>query len=143
MVANNERAILKNELRWAAVVAGAVGLIVVVIVASSLTMAIHPPSNVETIDPATLHIDGEFVEANLGSRRIEHWDNAVSQGKHAGRNMAGAREPFNYMPFFFSDLFEFGYAGFSAEEVKVAPGCRRCVRGGRSRGKGCLACLPA
>ena len=50
-----------------------------------------------------------FPEANLGPRRIEHWDNAVSQGKHAGRNMAGAREPFTYMPFFFSDLFEFGY----------------------------------
>jgi NADPH-dependent 2,4-dienoyl-CoA reductase/sulfur reductase-like enzyme len=50
-----------------------------------------------------------FPEANLGPRRIEHWDNALNQGKHAGRNMAGAREPFAYMPFFFSDLFEFGY----------------------------------
>src|SRR5687768_368801 len=50
-----------------------------------------------------------FTEANLGPRRIEHWDNAVSQGKQAGRNMTGAREPFTYMPFFFSDLFEFGY----------------------------------
>ena len=50
-----------------------------------------------------------FPEANLGPRRIEHWDNALNQGKHAGRNMAGAREPFTYMPFFFSDLFEFGY----------------------------------
>jgi 3-phenylpropionate/trans-cinnamate dioxygenase ferredoxin reductase component len=50
-----------------------------------------------------------FPEANLGPRRIEHWDNALNQGKHAGRNMAGAGEPFTYMPFFFSDLFEFGY----------------------------------
>jgi NADPH-dependent 2,4-dienoyl-CoA reductase/sulfur reductase-like enzyme len=50
-----------------------------------------------------------FNEANLGPRRIEHWDNAVNQGKQAGRNMAGAREHFTYMPFFFSDLFEFGY----------------------------------
>lgn len=50
-----------------------------------------------------------FPEAVLGPRRIEHWDNALSQGKHAGRNMAGAREPFAYIPFFFSDLFEFGY----------------------------------
>lgn len=50
-----------------------------------------------------------FPEAVLGPRRIEHWDNAVSQGKHAGRNMAGARQPFTYIPFFFSDLFEFGY----------------------------------
>ena len=50
-----------------------------------------------------------FPEEVLGPRRIEHWDNAVTQGKHAGRNMAGANAPFTDMPFFFSDLFEFGY----------------------------------
>ena len=50
-----------------------------------------------------------FPEQVLGPRRIEHWDNAVSQGKHAGRNMAGLNEPFTEMPYFFSDLFEFGY----------------------------------
>ncbi len=41
--------------------------------------------------------------------RIEHWDHALNQGKSAGRNMAGAHEPFDYQPYFFSDLFEFGY----------------------------------
>ena len=41
--------------------------------------------------------------------RVEHWDNALNQGKLAGRNMAGARQAFTYMPYFFSDLFEFGY----------------------------------
>jgi 3-phenylpropionate/trans-cinnamate dioxygenase ferredoxin reductase component len=51
----------------------------------------------------------QFPETGFGPRRLEHWDNAVSQGKHAGRNMAGAREPFTYLPFFFSDLFDFGY----------------------------------
>lgn len=51
-----------------------------------------------------------FPYQALGKRvRIEHWDNAVNQGRHAGRNMAGANEPFTYMPYFFSDLFEFGY----------------------------------
>lgn len=50
-----------------------------------------------------------FPEAVLGPRRIEHWDNALNQGRHAGRNMAGADEPFAHIPFFFSDLFEFGY----------------------------------
>jgi len=50
-----------------------------------------------------------FPEQVLGPRRIEHWDNAVSQGKHAGRNMAGLNKPFTEMPYFFSDLFEFGY----------------------------------
>lgn len=43
------------------------------------------------------------------SLRLEHWDNARSQGKWAGRNMAGAGEVFTYLPYFFSDLFEFGY----------------------------------
>lgn len=41
--------------------------------------------------------------------RIEHWDNALNQGKHVGRNLAGANEPFSYMPYFFSDLFDFGF----------------------------------
>lgn len=41
--------------------------------------------------------------------RIEHWDNALNQGRQAGRNMAGADEIYHYMPYFFSDLFEFGY----------------------------------
>lgn len=43
------------------------------------------------------------------SMRIEHWDHALIQGKWAGRNMAGAQEPYTYQPYFFSDLFEFGY----------------------------------
>ncbi len=41
--------------------------------------------------------------------RLEHWDNALNQGRQAGRNMAGAYEAYSYMPYFFSDLFEFGY----------------------------------
>jgi NADPH-dependent 2,4-dienoyl-CoA reductase/sulfur reductase-like enzyme len=42
-----------------------------------------------------------FPDQVLGPRRIEHWDNAITQGKHAGRNMAGANEPFRDMPYFF------------------------------------------
>lgn len=48
--------------------------------------------------------------AALGrSWRSEHWDNARATGRQAGRNMAGAGEPFGYLPYFFSDLFDFGY----------------------------------
>ena len=61
-----------------------------------------------------------FPEAGFGPRRLEHWDNAVSQGKHAGRNMAGAREPFTYVPFFFSDLFEFGYEAVGDVDSRLA-----------------------
>ncbi len=52
----------------------------------------------------------EFPYEALGIRtRIEHWDNSLTQGKFAGRNMAGAKEAYTHMPYFFSDLFEFGY----------------------------------
>jgi 3-phenylpropionate/trans-cinnamate dioxygenase ferredoxin reductase component len=51
-----------------------------------------------------------FPEKTLGkTMRFEHWDNALNQGKIAGRNMAGAQESYAYMPYFFSDLFDFGY----------------------------------
>lgn len=39
-------------------------------------------------------------------RRLEHWGNALMQGKQAGRNMAGANEPFTAQAAFFSDLFD-------------------------------------
>ena len=54
--------------------------------------------------------NAQFPYQALGRpMRVEHWDNALNQGKAAGRNMAGANEPYDYMPYFFSDLFEFGY----------------------------------
>jgi 3-phenylpropionate/trans-cinnamate dioxygenase ferredoxin reductase subunit len=37
-------------------------------------------------------------------RRLEHWDNALAQGKHAGRNMAGAEAAYAHQSLFFSDL---------------------------------------
>lgn len=52
-------------------------------------------------------------------RRIEHWDNARAQGEHAGLNMAGANEPFTYLPFFFSDLFEFGYEAVGDVDARL------------------------
>ena len=39
-------------------------------------------------------------------RRLEHWDNALAQGKQAGRNMAGAGEAYLHQSAFFSDLFD-------------------------------------
>jgi len=54
--------------------------------------------------------NARFPYQALGQQaRLEHWDNALNQGHHAGRNMAGAHKIFTYMPYFFSDLFEFGY----------------------------------
>lgn len=51
-----------------------------------------------------------FPYMELGKRmRVEHWDNALNQGRLAGENMAGAGKRYDYMPYFFSDLFDFGY----------------------------------
>lgn len=41
--------------------------------------------------------------------RVEHEDNANTMGRQVGRNMAGSAEPYEHLPFFYSDLFELGY----------------------------------
>ena len=51
-----------------------------------------------------------FPSRILGEgQRVEHRDNSEAQGKCAGANMAGARKPYDYLPFFYSDLFELGF----------------------------------
>jgi NADPH-dependent 2,4-dienoyl-CoA reductase/sulfur reductase-like enzyme len=42
-------------------------------------------------------------------RRVEHWDNAVSQGQHIARSLLGERKPFVHVPYFFSDIFDLSY----------------------------------
>ena len=51
-----------------------------------------------------------YPDAILGiRRRVEHADAARAMGLLAGRNMAGAAEPYRYLPMFYSDLFDLGY----------------------------------
>ncbi|TKR22877.1 NAD(P)/FAD-dependent oxidoreductase [Cellulomonas hominis] len=50
-----------------------------------------------------------YPDRLLGRRRVEHVDNATTSGRQAGRNLAGADEPYAHTPFFYSDLFELGY----------------------------------
>jgi 3-phenylpropionate/trans-cinnamate dioxygenase ferredoxin reductase subunit len=49
------------------------------------------------------------VAALGGELRVEHEDHAKSHGKLVGANMAGAAEPYDHLPFFYSDLFDLGY----------------------------------
>jgi NADPH-dependent 2,4-dienoyl-CoA reductase/sulfur reductase-like enzyme len=42
-------------------------------------------------------------------RRVEHWDNAVSQGQYCARVLMGERTPFRHVPYFFSDVFDLSY----------------------------------
>jgi 3-phenylpropionate/trans-cinnamate dioxygenase ferredoxin reductase subunit len=36
--------------------------------------------------------------------RVEHWDVALQQGRHAAKAMLGAEDPYREIPYFFSDL---------------------------------------
>ena len=49
--------------------------------------------------------------------RVEHWQNALKQGQAAARNMLGENEPYDEIPWFWSDQYEHSlqYAGFHTE----------------------------
>lgn len=50
-----------------------------------------------------------FPSPGLGRIRVEHEDNANSMGEAAGAIMAGADRTYDYLPFFYSDLFDMGF----------------------------------
>ncbi len=49
------------------VMAAMLVVMMAIIVVTGVVGALHPSSNVEVIDPLTLHLKGEFVESNLGT----------------------------------------------------------------------------
>ena len=63
----HERRVLGTELLWAFGVGVLVAASLGMIIFTALTRDINPPSNVEHIDPKTLHLSGEFAEQNLGT----------------------------------------------------------------------------
>ena len=61
-----------------------------------------------------------FYNPALGRHlRVEHEDNANTMGRLAGRNMAGSHEPYNHLPFFYSDLFELGYEAVGEVDCRL------------------------
>jgi 3-phenylpropionate/trans-cinnamate dioxygenase ferredoxin reductase component len=40
--------------------------------------------------------------------RVEHWDNAIEQGLTAARNMIGAEQSYDRLPYFFTDQYDLG-----------------------------------
>ncbi len=53
--------------------------------------------------------------------RIEHWDNAIHQGRAAAANILGADDPYARTPYFYSDQFDVGmeYRGHAEEWGRV------------------------
>jgi 3-phenylpropionate/trans-cinnamate dioxygenase ferredoxin reductase subunit len=68
---------------------------------------------------AEVFVAGDVANARhpfYGDRiRVEHWANALEQGPVAARNMLGGHEPYDRLPYFFSDQYDVGmeYAGFT------------------------------
>jgi len=61
-----------------------------------------------------------FYSPSLDKRlRVEHEDNANTMGKQAGRNMAGADEPYHHLPYFYSDLFDLGYEAVGELDARL------------------------
>lgn len=68
-MAIDEHSVAQSERRWSTAMIAASATLLAAIVYASVGAHITPPSNsLETIDPATLHVSGEFVEGNLGTR---------------------------------------------------------------------------
>jgi cytochrome c oxidase subunit II len=62
-----EEIVARTEKRWVIVMLAMLAVMMAIIVITGITDAVHPSSNVEVIDPQTLHLKGEFVESNLGT----------------------------------------------------------------------------
>jgi 3-phenylpropionate/trans-cinnamate dioxygenase ferredoxin reductase subunit len=69
-------------------------------------------ANCRTNDPS-IYAAGDvanFFNPHLGKHiRVEHEDNANKMGECAGKNMAGVEAAYDYLPYFYSDLFELGF----------------------------------
>ncbi|MGH2771486.1 MAG: NAD(P)/FAD-dependent oxidoreductase [Actinomycetota bacterium] len=53
--------------------------------------------------------------------RVEHWDNAIHQGRVAAKNMLGQKVAYDRIPYFFSDQYDVGmeYSGYATKWDQV------------------------
>lgn len=62
---------------------------------------------------------------SLGEVRVEHWDNAIRQGKLAAYTILGRDESYDWQPYFFTDQYDLGmeYVGHpSADDEPIVRG---------------------
>lgn len=67
-MAVDELSVSRSEQRWAVAMVVVTAVMLVAIVHGAVALHVNPPSNIETVDPETLHVSGEFTEDNLGTR---------------------------------------------------------------------------
>ena len=83
--------------------------------------------HLRTSDPHVLAA-GDVARArhtDLGLLRVEHWDNAIRQGKLAAQTILGREESYDWQPYFFTDQYDLGmeYVGHAdAQDEAVVRG---------------------
>src|SRR5690606_10684907 len=73
-------------------------------------------SRLRTSDP-DVWVAGDVALAThttLGPLRVEHWDDAIRQGRAAARSMLGDEVAYDWQPYVFTDQFEREYVGHSS-----------------------------
>jgi 3-phenylpropionate/trans-cinnamate dioxygenase ferredoxin reductase subunit len=61
----------------------------------------------------------DAVNVVLGRRvRVEHWDNAIRQGRLAARSVMGGSDRYDWLPYFYTDQYDLGmeYVGLGAAD---------------------------
>lgn len=63
--------------------------------------------------------------------RVEHWDNAIRQGKLAAKSMLGEQVAYDWQPYFYTDQFNLGmeYVGYASADDDVV------IRGNKASGE--------
>ena len=62
-----EEVVARTEKRWLTIMAAMLAAMMAILVTTGIFSSLHVASNVEVVDPLTLHLNGEFVESNLGT----------------------------------------------------------------------------
>ncbi|GAB4009324.1 NAD(P)/FAD-dependent oxidoreductase [Nocardioides ultimimeridianus] len=79
--------------------------------------------HLRTSDPRVFAAgDVAKAESSLfGPLRVEHWDNAIRQGRLAARTMLGREGEYDWAPYFYTDQFDFSmeYVGHGAPDDEV------------------------
>jgi len=75
------------ERRWAIVVGAIIVVLVLMMIVTGVHWASMPPSRVETVDPRTLHVAGEFVDSSIKKKYIENYKVAAGLAASGDRTI--------------------------------------------------------
>lgn len=60
-----------------------------------------------------------YLDSIFGRKRIEHVDHARKSGTAVGKIMAGSDEPYDYTPYFYSDVFDISWMAYGTLDPEL------------------------